>query len=125
MPFSTDQDNALLDTLFGATTYLGLSTADPTKDGSGVAEPSGGAYARVEIDSSDWNAAAAGVKTNANTITFPTPTGSWGTPLYVVFYDAASGGNFLAYGAIDMPQAVNLGSTPPSFAAGELQVQAD
>ena len=32
-----------------ATVYLGLSTADPTDDASGLAEPSGNGYARESI----------------------------------------------------------------------------
>lgn len=130
MPFTTYWDNATLDNHFGkaayavpANIYVGLSTADPTKDGSGIAEPSGGGYARVSTAAADWNAAAAGVLDNANAVTFPAPSGSWGSPAYFTLHDAAAAGNLLAYGALETVQAVGLGSTAPSFAAGDLIVR--
>jgi len=48
--FSNYWENKILDHIFGKgsyappTIYVGLSTADPTDDGSGLAEPSGNAY---------------------------------------------------------------------------------
>jgi hypothetical protein len=56
---------------------LALSTADPTDAGTGLAEPSGGAYDRVAATS--WNAYASAKITNDGALTFPTPTLSWGT----------------------------------------------
>lgn len=124
MALTYTQANAMLDALLGSTVYLGLSTADPSRDASGLAEPAAGGYARVEVLSSVWNAAAEGAKDNASTITFPTPSGSWGIPLYLTIHDSSSGGNLLAYGTLNNPQAVGTGSTPPTFVAGTVRVQA-
>lgn len=103
------------------TVYVGLSTADPTVDGSGVVEPSGNGYARVETSAADWNAASSQAKTNANAITFPAATGSWGTVAYVVLYDAASGGNFLGYGALDSSESISTDQIA-RFAAAALSI---
>ena len=76
-------ENELLDHILGTgaytkpTVYVGLSTADPTDDASGNAEPSGNAYARVAH--SAWDAATSRATENTGTCTFPQATGSWGT----------------------------------------------
>lgn len=79
--------------------YVGLSTANPLDDGSGLAEPSGNGYARVQFDT--WNAAASRAITNNGDITFPAATGAgWGSCTHVVFFDASSGGNILGSGSL-------------------------
>jgi hypothetical protein len=69
--FSNYLENELLDHVFGAaaysapaTLYVGLSTADPTDDDSGLAEPSGNGYARVAVTNNATNfpAASGGAK---------------------------------------------------------------
>lgn len=107
-------EKKLLDHFFGKasytapTIYVGVSTADPGEDGATLAEPSGNSYARVQTAASDWNAATlgAGTLTNANAVTFPTASGSWGTLAYVCLFDAESGGNLLWSGALTSPQAI-------------------
>jgi hypothetical protein len=95
MSASDYTENKILDHLTGKTsftkptTYVGLSTADPTDDASGLAEPSGNGYARVETSGSDWDAAASGATANAAEITFPEATGSWGTVTHFALFDAA------------------------------------
>ncbi len=118
--------NALLDHQFGKAVYtpptaikVHLSTDDPLDDGSGIAEPSGNGYLPVTTAAGDWTAAAARVTTNANTLTFPTPTGSWGTLRY--FYLTDESDNLLGSGALPRAIAVDLGTTAPSFAAGALR----
>lgn len=130
MSFSNFWENENLDHLFGKGVYtpptnifVGLSTANPQDDGSGLAEPAAG-YARVQTSPSDWTVAANGSLTNANTITFPTSTGSWGTINYVALFDAASGGNMLAWGALTTPKVVESGKTP-KFNAGALTCTQD
>lgn len=127
MPFSTFWDNEMLDHLFGkgnytppAHIYVGLSKADPTKDGSGVSEPSDGSYARVETDPADWDTAAASTIENINEITFPVPTGDWGTVTHGILYDAASGGNFLGYGELNEPKEILTGPDASNFPAGDI-----
>ena len=128
--FSDFWENEILDHIFGKgsytppTIYVGLSTADPLDDASGLAEPSGNGYARVSTAGADWNTAAAGAPDNANDITFPQATGSWGTVTHFALYDAATAGNMLAHGSLDTSKAVNNGDTV-KFAAGDLDVTLD
>jgi hypothetical protein len=125
MPLTYTYDDSVLTSLLGSTVYLGLSTADPEKDGSGLAEPASGGYARVAVAPADWNTPAGGVVTNSNPIAFAAPSGSWGTPLYFTLHTAGSGGALIAYGALDNIQSVGVGSTAPTFEAGALRVTLD
>ena len=128
--FADYWENEILDHLFGKgsytppTIYVGLSTADPTDDASGVAEPSGNAYARVQTAGSDWNVASGGAIDNANDINFPEATGSWGTITHFALFDATSGGNMLAHGSLNTSKAIDSGDTA-RFAAGDLDVTLD
>lgn len=133
MSFSDYLENELLDHVWGnqafsapATLYIGLSTADPLDDGSGLAEPSGNGYARVAVtnNATEWPAATGGSKTNANDQTFPLATGSWGTITHFAFFDAASGGNMLGSGALTTSRTVGDGDQP-RFAAGEITITLD
>lgn len=124
MSFSDYWENAVLNHLFGKaeytppTIFVGLSLTAPGETGSTATEPSGGSYARVETEAADWNTSTAGLITNANEVTFAEPTGTWGTVMYVLLYDAATAGNFLGYGQLVLPRLVLSGSEAPSFAAG-------
>ena len=66
MSLSNYSENKILDHLVGKTSFtmptvwVGLSTANPGETASGLAEPVGGDYARVETAGSDWAAAANG-----------------------------------------------------------------
>ena len=128
--FADYWENEILDHIFGKgsytppTIYVGLSTADPTDDGSGLAEPTGNAYARVSTLAADWNVASGSALDNANDITFPEATGSWGTITHFALFDAATGGNMLAHGALSASKAIGSGDTA-KFAAGDLDVSLD
>jgi len=130
MSFADYWEDEILDHLFGKgsysppTIYVGLSTADPTDDGSGLAEPSGGSYARVSTAAGDWNTSSGGTLDNANAITFPQATAAWGTVTHFALFDAATAGNMLAHGTLDSSQAISSGHTP-EFAAGDLSVTLD
>ena len=129
--FSDYWENEILDHIFGKgsytppTIYVALSTADPTDDGSGLSEPSGNGYARVQTAANDWNAAIASGANhridNANNIVFPEATGNWGTISHFALFDAASAGNMLAHGQLSQPKQVTTGDTA-KFAAGDLDV---
>lgn len=73
--------------------YLGLSTANPRDDASGLEEPKGNGYARV----------AANLSAATN---FPKATGGWGRISHFALFDAASGGNMLFYGAVVCPRDI-------------------
>ena len=118
-------EDEILDHIFGVgeyaapDTYIALSTADPTDDGSGVAEPVGGAYARVQCAA--WDAAVGGATANTGAISFTQATGDWGTITHFAIFDAAEAGNMLAHGDLTVGKEVYDGDTV-SFAAGELDI---
>lgn len=93
-PFSAYLKNAMLDSVFGsgspATVYVALTVAGVEVSGSGYTR------AAVTNNSTNFPAASGGAKTNGTAITFPTPTGSWGTPDGVRLYDDLTAGNLLA-----------------------------
>lgn len=120
--------NALLNHIFGKGTYtpptniyVELSTTAPTDAGTNVTPPSGGGYARKQTAPSDWNMGSGRIIDNANAIEFAEATASWGTLSHFALFDAASGGNFLGWGALTTSKAVDSGDTA-RFAAGDLDV---
>jgi len=104
--------NAVLDHVFGRgaysppTIYVGLSTADPGADGSGLAEPTGGGYARAATTAATWADAEDGQIVNAAAVVMPLAVGDWGLISHVAVFDAAEGGDLLAWGPLDA--AVNI-----------------
>ena len=89
--------------------YIGLSTTTPSKDGSGVTEPSSSAgYKRVQITGLDEP--IDGAVTNSTSISFDESTASWGTVTHVVIFDAATEGNLLMADALDPPRAIDSGT---------------
>ncbi len=128
--FADYWENEILDHLFGKgnytppTIYVGLSTAEPNDDGSGLAEPSGNSYARAQTAPSDWNAASGGSLDNAGDITFPAATGSWGTITHFALFDAATGGNLLAYGQLNQSKSI-VASDIVQFSSGDLDISLD
>jgi len=128
--FSDHWENEILDHLFGKgsytppTIYVGLSTADPGDDATGVSEPSGNGYARVATAAADWNAASGGALDNANAIEFAEATGSWGTVTHFTLFDAATSGNMLAHGSLTQSKTITSGDTA-QFSAGDLDVSLD
>lgn len=125
--FGDYAENKILDHITGKTeftkptVYVALSTADPTDDGSGIAEPSGNGYARVTTDGDDWDAASSGATANAAAITFPTASGSWGTITHFALFDADTDGNMLAHGDLSSSQAISTNQIP-RFDIGELDI---
>jgi hypothetical protein len=108
-----------------ATVYVGLYTATPSDTGGGT-EVTGGAYARVAVtnNTTNWPAAASGLKSNGTVITFPTATANWGTVTQFGIFDASSGGNLLIWGDLTASQSINTGATA-SFAVGDLDITLD
>jgi hypothetical protein len=109
------------------TYYVGLFTTNPTSDAAtsnGSVEVSGSAYARQPITaSSGWSAIVAGAGqstqiSNSAIITFPTPSGSWGTIIGVGIFDASTAGNLWLWNSITS-QAIGAGVIA-SFAIGAL-----
>lgn len=133
-------ENKLVDHLFRAQTfsapanlYVGLLTAAPSDAGGGT-EVSGNNYSRVTVANSlaNWagtqsagstaaSSGTGGQTSNNGSITFPTPSGNWGTVSHFGIYDAASGGNLLFWGSLTISKTINQNDTV-SFAAGSLTV---
>jgi len=128
-------ENKLLDHLTGKTAFakptvhIGLCTADPTDAGTGASCnecPDSGYYARVATDGDDWDAAAAGATANAEIITFPEATGSWGEATHFALFDSGThgAGNMLAHASLGVSKTITTGDTP-KFAVGELDITMD
>lgn len=110
--------------------YIALWIGDPTDAGSGGAEvsTSGTGYARVAVSRAggSWavpaNNAGAQETSNAGVITFPAPTGNWGTVTHMAVMDASSSGNMLYSAALSVSRTINNGDGAPSFAIGALVI---
>lgn len=138
MPYTNYLDTQLNQEIFGSTEYaqpatihVGLSTTAPTKSGTNVTEPSGGAYARIAVtnNTTNWHAhpsqPGTGQKqSNGVAINFAQATASWGTVTHFVIYDAAAAGNLLAYGALTASRTIDNGDTA-SFAIDALAITLD
>jgi len=136
MSFGNTIENEVLDSMIGSTQLLavntlwvGLSTADPLDDATGLAEPSGNAYARVAMvqSSNVWSPSASGVKRNAAAVTFPTATGSWGSVTHFALWRATTStgvGALAGSGILGLAKNVTNGDTP-QFGVGSLSVTLD
>lgn len=99
--------------------YIGLSSTAPAVDGTGVTEPAGGAYARVEL--TGLTQPDNGEIENGATVTFAESTADWGTMTHYVVFDAATGGNLLFYSALTHQRVVDV-DTIVAFKPGELTI---
>lgn len=127
--YSDFLENELLDHWIGgsaysapATVYMALFTSATSDDGSGT-EVTGGSYARKSITNNltEWPAASAGTKANANAILFIEPTSGWGLVTHFALFDAATSGNMLAHNALTASKTINSGDTV-QFDAGTVDV---
>lgn len=119
--------NRVMGNVFGTQTspalpteyYIGLSSSDP---GTAVGEPStnGTGYARVSLKGK-LSAPNAGSIVNEQALSFPESITNWGTMLYYVVYDAATGGNLLFYGQLSSSRTVEP-NTIISIKTGELKL---
>jgi hypothetical protein len=124
--FSNYLENKVLDHVFGgvaytapATLYVGLFTSSPGETGSGT-EVSGGSYARQTIAFTVTGSQAS----NTAAVEFPTATASWGTITFAAIYDASSGGNLLAYGALTTSKTIDNGDVF-RIPAGDFDINLD
>lgn len=106
------------------TLAVGLFTAAPSDSGGGT-EVTGNNYSRASLNPLDANWAAPsagnGQTSNSSTITFATPSGTWGTVTHFAIFDATSAGNMLFWGALTISKTINQGDTV-SFPAGSLTI---
>ncbi len=115
-----------------ANTYARLVTSTPTNAAGGV-EVSGGSYARVALASSlaaisgtqgaGTTVASTGTSgrvSNNATLTYATPTASWGTVTHSEMMDALTAGNRLWWAPLGTPRTISLGALAPRFDANTL-----
>lgn len=119
--FSKYADNALLNHVFGTTTftspttvYLALSTTIPDANDGNITEPVDMGYARMAIA---FTTSTARSLTNSARINFANATGNWGSITGYVLYDALTGGNPLGTGSFTTPMTVNSGDACSVFAS--------
>ena len=144
-------ENEILDHILGgqdlpysppANIYVGLHTGMNALGDAGNDDPifvaseviSGASnYSRVQVanDSAHWAPATNGVKSNSQTIQFPTASGNWTslteTGLFIRYaglYDAPAGGNLLFWADLQVPKPVTQDDTL-SIPAGGLVVTED
>jgi len=101
--------------------YLALSTADPTSNGSGLAEPSGNGYTRKDIN---FSAAALGRITQTGVVSYDTATGSWGDITHWAVCDSSATGNVLAVGALGTSKNV-INTNDARVDSGEVYIEMD
>jgi hypothetical protein len=101
-----------------ANVYVGLSSADPTADGSGWVDADYTGYARKQVT---FDAAASRKVVQAALVSFDLCTDGDDTVSYFGIWDQLTGGNLMAYGALSTPKQVVAGNTP-SVGDEEIQV---
>lgn len=107
--------------------HVSLHTGDPGEGGAqNTTEATYGSYARVAVARSagGWTISGANVS-NTAVITFPTAaSGSDTITHFGIGSDASGAGNLFFKGALGASRVISTGITP-SFAIGELDVNAD
>jgi hypothetical protein len=101
------------------TVYVGLFTSAPSEAGGGT-EVSGGSYARQSGSFST----SGNLATTSAAIEWPTATASWGTITSIGIYDAASGGNLLAYANLSANKTIASGDVF-RIPAGDIDITLD
>ncbi len=133
--FSDYLEAKILDHVFGATVYTApatlyyaLFTANPSDSGGGT-EVTGGSYVRKAMTNNTTNFPnASGTsptqKQNGTSVDFVQASADWGAITGVALYDAASGGNEIAWTALNQSKTVSNGDTA-SFPANSLTFTLD
>jgi len=111
MSFTNFLETEILDHVFGGsaytaptTLYLALYTAAPGETGGGT-ELSGSAYARQTVAFTT----SGNTTSNNAAVEFPTATASWGSVTHVGVFDAATGGNLMAYAPLTIAKTIDSG----------------
>ena len=123
MSFSNEFETRVLNYVFTTSSvtrptawHVALYTAAPSDTGGGT-EVSGGAYARQAVTFS----VSGNTATNSGAVEYPTATASYGTVSHVGVFDAASGGNLIAYAALSASKAIAIGDVF-RIPAGDLDI---
>lgn len=116
--------NILLDCVFRGQVYspssqwrVALYTQTPSLAGTGGVEVSGGGYSRVAFDS--WQIVN-DIASNASAVSFPAPTGNWGTITGCALFDSI--GNMMFADSFTQPVSIVSGAGAPRFSAGSIGI---
>lgn len=94
---------------FPTTVYVALYTSDPTKNDTGQ-EVTGGGYVRTAVVfGAPVLENGKQVIRNSADVVFPVAETDWGTVTHVGIRDAATGGNLLYFGALNVPRTILSG----------------
>ena len=116
---------------YATSVYIGLiSNLTNAETGSPTEIQAVGTYAYARVAKSRADATkftvSVGTVTNADAVTFPTPSGGdWGIAIGFGLWDAASAGNLLAYGSLLYAKTINEGDAAPVFLTGALSFTLD
>jgi hypothetical protein len=89
----------------GSGAFIGLFTSAPTDAGGGT-ELSGGGYSRKQAT---FGAVTGGAISTSTDTQFDDASASWGTISHAGLFNSATGGQLLAYGALNTPSAIASG----------------
>ena len=108
------KNNSLSFATPGDSIYVGLATAVSTAETGSVTEATFTNYARQQVTSSNWTLVGSDstdqqTATNAANIEFPASGGTNNTITHVIIADAASSGNILFVGALDVQKVIETG----------------
>lgn len=127
-----DELRTIADSRFGSgspeTWHVGLSTTTSNPDGSGFTEPSGANYSRVAVTNNGTNFPSATTvsgrttKKNGAKITFPNPSGNWGSVVEWGIFSASSGGTPKYTSPLSAPISPKNGNTPVEFDIAMLEL---
>lgn len=130
-------EKKVLDQIFGNQSapafthlYVGCCTGGCTDAGTVTGEPTIGSdgYARVDVTNNNTvfpNCSSDGSKVTGSDISFPAcATSAWGTITTIVFFDAATGGNALAWADLGTSKAIGVGDVL-KIPAGNLTLTLD
>jgi len=123
MSFSNDFETRVLNYVFTTSSvtrptawHVALYTAAPSDTGGGT-EVTGGAYARQSATFS----VSGNTATNTAALEYATATAAYGTVSHVGVFDAATGGNLIAYAALATSKAIDTGDVF-RIPAGDLDI---
>lgn len=119
--------NKIMDTMYTSAStefWVGLSSTLPSQDGTGVSEPSGGNYARVQI--TEFTAPVDGTVKNVNALEFPRSTAVWfesdaKAQYWVLFDGSTTEATLLSSGLLDEAKTIES-NTSITVAAETLSI---
>ena len=108
------KNNSLSFATPGNNIYVGLATAVSAAETGTVTEATFTNYARQQVTASNWTLVGSDstdqqTATNAANIEFPASGGTNNTITHIIIADAASSGNILFVGALDVQKVIESG----------------